>query len=197
MKNLLRYLNSSEFIDFLQELSSIEESLIPDPHFIGGGLHELKPGGYLKIHSDYCFHSETKLDRRLNMLIYLNKNWEEEYDGHLELWDSNMSYCGQKILPIFNRVVIFNTNDISFHGNPTKVKCPSSMSRKSIALYYFSNGRPKEEIRPILFQQSTFFKQRPGEKFKFNIRYILLNLSKELMPPILYRVAKKVYGYFY
>ena len=103
----------------------------------------------------------------------------------------------QKILPIFNRVVIFNTNDISFHGNPTKVKCPSSMSRKSIALYYFSNGRPKEEIRPILFQKSTFFKQRPGEKFKFNIRYILLNLSKELMPPILYRVAKKVYGYFY
>ena len=192
-KNLLRYLNSSVFLDFLQELTSIKEKLIPDPHFIGGGLHELKKGGFLKVHADYCFHSETNLDRRINLLIYLNKNWKKEYKGDLELWDKEMKNCKKKISPIFNRVVIFNTTDIAYHGNPSIVSCPKNDSRKSIALYYFSNGRPKNEERSILIQQSTLFKQRPGERFKFNLRFILINLTREILPPIIFRIFKKIY----
>ena len=141
IKRLLKFLNSSIFVDFLQILTTIEEPLITDPHYIGGGLHQIRRGGFLKIHADYCKHPETKLDRRLNLLIYLNKNWEESYGGHLELYDKDMNTCSQKILPIFNRMVIFNTNDYTYHGHPDPLQCPPDRIRKSLALYYFSNGR--------------------------------------------------------
>ncbi|XGB38807.1 MAG: 2OG-Fe(II) oxygenase [Cyanobacteria bacterium LVE1205-1] len=96
IRYFLRYLNSSPFIDFLQQLTSINEPLIPDPHFLGGGLHEIKPGGLLKIHADFCRHYETGLDRRINILIYLNRDWQEEYGGHLQLWDSDMKRCEKR-----------------------------------------------------------------------------------------------------
>lgn len=164
-KQLLRYLNSHEFIDFLQTLTGIQEPLIPDPHFDGGGMHEIKPGGYLKIHADFCKHFETKLDRRINLLLYLNEDWEEEYGGHLELWNKDMTECRKRVLPIFNRMVIFNTTDYSYHGHPDPVTCPPSRSRKSFALYYYSNGRPSSELRPDDQWQSTLFVHRPGEEF--------------------------------
>jgi len=165
IKHLLRYLNSTEFIDFLQQLTSIDEPLVSDPHFCGGGLHEIKSGGLLKLHADFCRHDETGLDRRINLLIYLNKNWDEEFGGHLQLWDKEMRVCVKKILPVFNTVVIFNTTDFSFHGHPDPVTCPPERSRKSLALYYYSNGRPKHELRPSHWNQSTLFKERPGENF--------------------------------
>lgn len=178
-KRLMYFLNSEEFLIWLQELTGIKEKLIPDPYFEGGGFHEISKGGFLKIHADYNYHPETKLDRRINLLIYLNKDWEDSYGGHLELWSKNMNKCEKKILPIFDRVVIFNTLSDSHHGHPEPLMCPKQMSRKSIALYYFSNGRPKEEIKK---SHTTIYKKRPGsEDLKLNIKEMI----KLLVPPIL------------
>ncbi|NES82115.1 MAG: 2OG-Fe(II) oxygenase, partial [Moorea sp. SIO2B7] len=108
---LLYQLNSATFINFLEKITGIE-GIIPDPHFVGGGLHQIETGGYLKVHADFNRHNRLRLDRRLNLLIYLNKNWQEEYGGHFELWDRDMTRCEKKVLPIFNRCVIFSTTDL-------------------------------------------------------------------------------------
>jgi len=158
-KELINFTNSYTFINFINQISGIEETLIPDPYLWGGGLHELRNGGYLNIHADFNIHPKMKLDRRVNVLIYLNHKWKESFGGSLELWDKEMLKCERKILPIFNRIVIFNTTDFSFHGNPQKINTQDK-TRKSIALYYYSNGRPKIELSNL--PHSTIFKNRPG-----------------------------------
>ena len=157
--NFINYLNSQSFLNFLQVLTGIKEKLIPDPYLIGGGIHELKKNGHLNIHADFNLHPTMKLDRRLNVLIYLNRNWDKKFGGSLELWDKKMEKCIQKILPVFNRMVVFSTTDYSYHGNPDKVNCPNDNSRKSIAMYYYSNGRPNNEKK--LGLHSTIFRKRP------------------------------------
>lgn len=161
MTRLFLYqLNSSIFIDFLETLTGIK-GLIPDPHFWGGGLHQIERGGYLKIHADFNKHERLNLDRRLNLLLYLNEEWKEEYGGHLELWNRGMTRSVQRILPVFNRCVIFSTTDYSYHGHPDVLECPVGETRKSLALYYYSNGRPAEEVAG---DHGTLFRKRPSEK---------------------------------
>ena len=101
----IEYLNSYFFLDFLQKLTGIKQRLIPDPYLFGAGLHEIKKGGFLKIHSDFNVHPQLNLNRRLNLLLYLNKDWKEEWGGHLELWDRDMKSCKVKISPNFNKLV--------------------------------------------------------------------------------------------
>ncbi|HMQ06052.1 MAG TPA: 2OG-Fe(II) oxygenase, partial [Saprospiraceae bacterium] len=117
-RNFLHFLNSEPFLEFLQELSGIQETLIPDPYFIGGGCHQIKPGGFLKLHVDFHKHKTMNLDRRLNVLVYLNKDWKEEYGGHFELWEKDKSKSVVRILPVFNRMAIFSTTGFSWHGHP-------------------------------------------------------------------------------
>ncbi len=95
-KTLMHFLNSEPFLNFLQILTGIEEPLISDPCFFGGGQHEIKPGGLLKVYADFNKHPQLKLDRRINVLVYLNKDWKEEYGGNFELWDKNMEKCEKK-----------------------------------------------------------------------------------------------------
>ncbi|WP_415399246.1 2OG-Fe(II) oxygenase [Synechococcus sp. W4D4] len=185
---LLRYLNSHSFVDFLQKLTGISEPLIVDPHFCGGGMHEVKRGGLLKLHADYCKHPETKLDRRLNLLIYLNKDWKTDFGGDLELWDKELKACGKKISPVFNRMVVFATTDFTYHGHPDPLLCPPEISRKSLALYYFSNGRPCSELRPShIASKSTIFVKRPLENFRES-QAVVKTLARNLLPPLLYRL---------
>ena len=154
---------SARFCQFLEALTGIE-GIIPDPHFEGGGVHEIYSGGFLKMHTDFNWHKKLNLDRRLNMLIYLNQGWEESWGGHLELWDSEMQSQFVKIPPVFNKTVIFSTTDYSYHGHPNPLECPEGVSRRSLALYYYSNGRPKEEVK--FFQSAgTNYQERPGEIF--------------------------------
>tara|TARA_B110000971_G_C19934674_1_gene465753 strand:+ start:55 stop:867 length:813 start_codon:yes stop_codon:yes gene_type:complete len=160
INNFLNDLNSYEFLSFLQKLTGIKEALIPDPYYFGGGLHEIRKNGFLKVHADFNYHPKLKLDRRINILIYLNKNWKQEYGGDLELWDKKMTKCERKISPVFNKIVIFNTNDYTYHGHPEALNCPENVSRKSIALYYYSNGRPEEEINKELRYHTTIYKNR-------------------------------------
>src|ERR1051326_4502626 len=108
-------MNGFETLLFLEKLTGIE-GLIPDPYFGGGGLHQIEPGGFLKIHADFNVHPKLNLDRRLNMLVYVNKGWREEWGGHLELWDADMRTCREKIAPLFNGPVVFSTTDPSFHA---------------------------------------------------------------------------------
>lgn len=146
LRHLLNEFNGAVFVDFLEEITGIV-GLIPDPHFVGGGMHLIKRGGKLGIHADFNRHSKLQLDRRLNVILYLNEDWAEEYGGHLELWSQDGKACVKKILPSANRLVIFSTTSNSFHGHPTPLTCPPDRSRRSLALYYYSSGRPAKEKR--------------------------------------------------
>ncbi len=187
IKNFFDFLNSDYYLNFLQKITSIKEKLVPDPQLNGGGLHEIKKGGVLKVHTDFNRHPSLELDRRINVLIYLNKSWKEQYGGHLELWDKEMLECKKKILPTFNKMVIFSTNDFSNHGHPDPVACPHNQSRKSIALYYFSEGRPPEELDKNNIKNKTYFKNRFGfnnetDSKSENIKNLLRNTKlKKLM----------------
>jgi hypothetical protein len=143
-RHLLRELNSPACLQFLERLTGIA-GLIPDPYLEGGGLHQIVAGGFLKIHADFNKQQHLKLDRRLNLIVYLNKDWREEYNGHLELWNRDMSRCVRKVLPIWNRAVVFATTELAYHGHPEPLACSPGHSRKSLALYYYTNGRPLEE----------------------------------------------------
>jgi Rps23 Pro-64 3,4-dihydroxylase Tpa1-like proline 4-hydroxylase len=190
-KAFVHYLNSQPVLEFLQELTGIKETLQPDPYLIGGGYHEIKPGGLLKVHADFNKHEMTMLDRRINLLVYLNKDWEESYGGHFELWDKDMKKSHKKVLPIFNRVAIFSTTDFSYHGHPDALACPPDRSRKSIALYYYSNGRPKSEVSPKA--HSTLFVNRAGIKDDIVKEPITFRkIIVDLIPPLLLRGIKKV-----
>lgn len=144
VRDFLNDMNSFEMLLWLEAVTGIE-GLIPDPYFGGGGLHQIEAGGFLKVHADFNVHPKLKLDRRLNMLIYLNKDWRDEYGGHLELWDREGKNVHTTFLPLFNRTVIFSTTDTSFHGHPHPLTPPPGRSRKSISLYYYTAGRPEAE----------------------------------------------------
>jgi hypothetical protein len=182
-RSFLRALNSSAFIEFLETLTGIT-GLIPDPHLVGGGLHQIERGGFLKIHADFNWHDRLKLDRRVNVLIYLNKDWKEEYGGQLELWDTKMTECKVKALPIFNRLVVFNTTSDSYHGHPEPLQCPESRSRKSIAMYYYTNGRPIGEIHG---RHSTLYQRRKDDSYLLTMKRVAV----DLVPPILVKMARK------
>jgi 2OG-Fe(II) oxygenase superfamily len=179
-REVIHELNSSTFIEFLELLTGID-GLVPDPHLVGGGLHQTVRGGFLKVHADFNWHERLLLDRRINLILYLNRDWKEEYGGHLELWNGDMTRCEQRIHPVFNRCVIFNTTDFSYHGHPDPLTCPDGMTRKSIAMYYYSNGRPAEEVSEA---HTTLFKARPGEVMRRSSEARVGTLGKRLLPPI-------------
>lgn len=183
-RRVIHFLNSSAFIGFLEELTGIE-GLIADPHYLGGGLHQIMPGGKLAIHADFNKYPRLKLDRRLNVLVYLNKDWDEAWGGHFELWDTEMKGCVKKFAPLFNRLVVFSTTDKSYHGHPDPLNCPPERSRRSIALYYYTNGRPKEED---VGRHSTIFKLRPGEVIHKSMREKIKNWIIRLTPPIVFEI---------
>ncbi len=191
-KQLVHFLNSQPFLEFLQQVTGIQETLIPDPYFEGGGFHEIKPGGYLKLHVDFHKHRSMHLDRRLNLLIYLNKDWEEAYGGHFELWEKDMSACVVKILPVFNRIAMFSTTDDSWHGHPNPLTCPPDRSRKSLALYYYTNGRPEHEINASDKNRiTTTFKGRKGEdNWRMAFYNGAVNFANAILPDALVRFIK-------
>lgn len=147
LNELFRELNSKDFLQWLQTLTEIEDELVGDEKLFGGGLHQSISGAFLNVHVDYNYHPETKYHRRLNVLIYMNKDWKGEYEGHLELWDMTKGKKRiEKISPDFNRCVIFETNEISYHGHPHPLNTPKGINRKSIATYYYTKDRPKKEV---------------------------------------------------
>lgn len=147
IRQLIWELNSSTFIRALEALTGIQ-NLLPDPSLRGGGLHQILPGGLLGVHADFTHHVDYDLERRVNVLLYLNKDWQDEYEGHLELWNSDATQCIKRIRPSAGRCVIFNTDAGSFHGHPRPLQCPEGVTRKSIAIYYYTLGRDGAEVEP-------------------------------------------------
>jgi Rps23 Pro-64 3,4-dihydroxylase Tpa1-like proline 4-hydroxylase len=143
ISKLIDYLNSPTMLKYLEELTGIK-NLIADELLMGGGLHKIKTGGKLAIHKDYNIHPTKKIYRRLNLLLYLNKEWDSSWEGNLELWDKNMTKCEISVEPIFNRVVIFTISEDSLHGHPIPLNTPENIDRNSIALYYFTEEKPDE-----------------------------------------------------
>lgn len=181
------HLNSYTFLNFIGKVTGID-NLIPDPKFEGGGLHQIVRGGKLGVHADFNRHRDYGLDRRLNLLLYLNKDWRQEYGGELQLWDRDMKRCEAKVLPIFNRMMIFGTTDFTFHGHPDPLQCPEGMTRKSLALYYFSNGRPAEEVAGA---HSTLFRARDAKDFRPTFKQRLRKLTDDCVPPIVLRRLRR------
>lgn len=153
-------LNSGPFIEFLEELTGIQ-GLIPDPHLDGGGLHKTVRGGKLGIHVDFNENKRMNVYRRLNVIIYLNKDWLDSYGGHFELWDEDRNGCVKKLLPIFNRMAIFSTTNTSFHGLPEPLTCPEDRSRLSLALYYYTAKNRGGQIKK---SHSTVFLDEKGKR---------------------------------
>jgi hypothetical protein len=185
-RNFLHFLNSAPVLQFVEELTGIE-GLIPDPYFLGGGLHQIERGGFLKIHADFNWHKKLKVHRRINLLVYLNQDWKEEYGGHLELWDREMLACRKKILPLFGRCVMFNTTDFAYHGHPEPLQCPEGRSRKSIALYYYSSSRPKEELSD---SHTTLFMKRNGDEWREKGLEKVGSFIDRLTPPIFSDISR-------
>lgn len=147
-KSFIDLTRSDEFIHFLMNITGISD-LEYDPHLLGGGIHRVSTNGRLAIHSDFNIHPSTNKYRRLNVLLYLNNNWQPGYNGELELWSKDMAKCEHKIAPIFNRMVIFRITDDAFHGHPDPWSAPASIQRLSFALYYYTKERPEKEKAPF------------------------------------------------
>ncbi len=182
-RHLLAEFNGQVFTEFLQQLTAIDH-LVPDPHYDGGGLHQIRRGGFLKVHADFNKNKRLNLDRRLNVLLYLNRDWDPSFGGNLELWNPDMSAAVQSIAPIFNRMVVFATTDDALHGHPEPLTCPPDRARRSMALYYYSNGRPVGEQRA---DHTTLFRSRPGEALRPSSRERL----KRWVPPALVDLVKR------
>ncbi len=156
------FFNSAPVLQFLEQLTGIE-GLISDPYFSGGGLHETRTGGRLGVHSDFKINKMMHLERRINVIVYLNEDWKEEYGGNLELWDDAMSACVHSIMPISNRCVIFNTSPVSNHGHPDPLTTPPDRTRKSLALYYYTASK---QVYEDIGHNKTVYKARPGDSAK-------------------------------
>lgn len=171
IQQVIRELNSDEFVAALSRLTGIE-GLKADPSLEGGGLHQSQRGGYLNIHADFTVHPHKRnWRRRVNLLVYLNEGWQPEFKGDLELWSRDMKECVRQISPVFNRCVIFNTDADSYHGLPEPIQCPEDMTRKSIALYYFTEEKSAPRKR------ATNYRARPGDGFK----RVWIYLDKQLV----------------
>ena len=172
-------LNSQSFIRFLEEMTGIS-GLIADPYFKGGGIHRTNNGGYLGIHADFNHHKQMNLERRLNILIYLNPDWKAEYGGAFEIWTDDMKEQVASYAPIMGRMCCFSTSSTSMHGNPEPVNHPDGKPRMSIALYYYTATWTDSHIA-----HSTLFRPRPGASDQKTHRQDRLRTMRKYTPPVL------------
>jgi hypothetical protein len=192
VRDVLVFMNSAPVLRFLENLTGIE-SLIPDPYYLGGGLHQIRRGGHLGVHADFNKYPRFNLDRRLNLLLYLNRDWDESYGGHLELWDSEMKRCERRIAPLFNRCVVFSTTETSFHGHPDPLNCPDDRARRSLATYYYTNGRDDGIATGA---HSTVFRARPGIDDRAGSRIVAWGkrAAVAVTPPIVWSAVRLLAG---
>ena len=145
-KSVVHFLNSGAVMKQLSQLTGIEK-LISDPYYTGGGLNCTKRDGLLDVHADGNWHHAMGVHRRLNVILYLNEEWNLNWGGALELWDDSLSECVKSIDPVGNRLVVFETHDRTFHGHPNPLNCPPDESRKSLILYYYTAAaRPENQV---------------------------------------------------
>ena len=190
-RNAFDFFNSQPFLQFLEGISAID-GLLPDPYFNGGGFHETGRGGKLGIHADFRINNQLHLNRRMNVIIYLNEEWQPEYGGSLELWSRDMSAKLKSVAPVINRCVIFNTDADSYHGHPDPLTTPDGVMRRSIALYYYTASKAVYDEIP---NRSTMYAARPGEDAATRREAAALRRQQHLnewVPPALLRYSRAV-----
>src|ERR1700678_2529919 len=178
-------LNSPEFVAWISELTGIP-GLMADPMLEGGGLHQSGRGGYLNVHTDFSVHHfHGKWHRRVNLILYLNPGWNEEWGGALELWEKNMTRCAARYPPLLNHAIIFTTDERSLHGFPDPLTCPEGESRKSLALYYYTI----EQGEKVAVHSTDYF-ARPQDGW---MKSAMIWLDKKAVD--LYSRAKTRFGF--
>jgi hypothetical protein len=174
-------LHSAAFLYFLSEITGIK-SLLGDPYLSGGGYHVVPEGGKFDVHADRNTDHNSGLERRLSMLIYLNKNWKPEYGGQLELWNQKGTRCEKVIEPIFNRTVIFEIGDKNFHG-VRPVVGGYGLSRQAFVVYFHTVGKD------LVFHNSIYAPTIYQAK-----KSLVKRVAKEALPPFLFRALKTLSG---
>lgn len=174
---LKEVLFGKEFMELIEKITGITGLLVMDDRY-GYGLHQGGNGSFLDVHIDYNLHPVSQKQRRLNLLIFLNEEWQESWGGMLQLWDAPVSRCVTAIAPVFNRCVLFECSDVSFHGY-NRIHCPAAVTRKSFYTYYFTE--PTAHLR----FHDTVFKPRPQDsrvkKAKVTAKEGLKNGIKRLL----------------
>jgi hypothetical protein len=172
---------SDAFLEHIRYITGFDD-LLMDPLFHGGGLHESVRGGWLNIHADWTKHPSLPLTRRLNLIIYLNRDWDPSWGGELELWDPVTKTCGARVAPVFNRAVLFPTTSETLHGFPTPLTCPANRTRKSISVFYWSPD-------PEALKEAAYITFLPG-KARTRMRALLHSLT----PPIAFKARDALLG---
>ncbi len=186
VREFFHFMNSQPVLQFLEGLTGIG-SLLPDPYYVGGGFHEIARGGKLGVHADFRIHDQLHLQRRLNLLIYLNEGWDDAWRGQLELWNKPMTECRVKVSPLWNRCVVFSTDADTWHGHPDELLSPDGVKRRSIALYYYTASKNVYNEIPNL---STMYQARPDDdkSIKKEARdFKTEQYLRDWMPPVLLR----------
>jgi len=158
-RRILMELNSSLFLTFLEKLTGID-GLLPDPYFAEASFACAKNKGRLEIHADFSHHDKLNLERRVNLLIYLNVGWKKSYNGSLNLYDEKLKLV-KKIFPFGNRILVFTTSKKSYHGYPDTINCKSNIFRKSINMYYYTVARKSREKKRAFFPTDPNFTWSP------------------------------------
>ena len=163
-EKLVNFFQSQAWVKFLETLTGIPNLMI-DPALWGAGPFSIKQAGYLSLHTDFNRHktSDGKFVtpwRRINVLLYLNEDWKEEYGGSFELWKTDQQYSTidyiKKVVPQFNRMAIFSVTDISIHGHLDLVNHPSGEHRKSISMYYYTANIDDEPLISANYHESIY-----------------------------------------
>lgn len=175
VRRLNEAISSPEFRADLEYITGIP-NILADDQLVGGGMHLTGSGGRLDVHVDFNRIEDRKLFRRLNILIYLNPSWKEEWGGHIELWDKDVKQCHARCVPALNRCLIFQTSEISYHG-VARVTAPPNMARHSFAAYYYTTEPPPNWDGA---SHSTIFRARPEEKFRGLVQMPVEKLKREL-----------------
>jgi hypothetical protein len=183
--HLVAFLHSAKFLYFLSEVTGIWE-LFPDPYLQGAGYHCIPRGGKFDVHVDRNTAYSTGLVRRLSLLIYLNKDWKEQYGGELELWSKDGQQREVIIEPTFNRTAIFEITDENYHGVPSVVRCPEGRSRNCFVVYYHTVELPGGKV---VVPHNSIYAASPYRHRRARIR----QLTKDLTPPLMLRAFRKLH----
>jgi Rps23 Pro-64 3,4-dihydroxylase Tpa1-like proline 4-hydroxylase len=174
--------SSPEFCKFISEITDIKDVFVTNDA-LGAGLHQGKSGSFLDIHIDFSMHHIANVYRRLNLLIFFNKDWQDAWGGHTELWNEDMTQCIKKVKPDFNRALIFATTGKSYHGYG-KISPPEGVTRKSFYTYYYTHTAGEQDGT----YHDTIFKTRPEEgttkKIKTNLKETFKNSIKKALKAI-------------
>jgi len=173
---------SPAFNEWLANVTNIADIFVT-PDKLGTGLHQGSNGSFLDIHIDFNIHGTLDVHRRLNMLIYMNQDWKPEYGGDLEMWDAKMTKCEKKVAPLLNRCVVFETNEISYHGY-SKTTLPEGVTRKSFYTYFYTNKR--EDSKGY---HDTVFRSKPTDTTAKKITTTLKETAKNFVKAQLKKIG--------